>query len=116
MIREAWTPAGFATATYGHEWRSPTEFGMWCAAVLAKLLVGALQTLPGDYCDVVITGLIEKPSLAGISTILVWRIVAKRVCHLILPPLFRLFSPLLQLPRRGYKPATECEWSSFLAE
>ncbi|KWU42431.1 hypothetical protein RHOSPDRAFT_36041 [Rhodotorula sp. JG-1b] len=82
MFREAWTPAGFATATYGHEWRSPTEFGMWCAAVLAKLLV-------------------------GISTILVWRIVAKRVCHLILPPLFRLFSPLLQLPRRGYKPATE---------
>lgn len=50
---------------------------------------------------------------SGISTILVWRIVAKRVCHLILPPLFRFFSPLLQLPRRGYKPATECE-SPFL--
>ncbi|GAA5874093.1 hypothetical protein JCM3774_001603 [Rhodotorula dairenensis] len=84
MIREAWTPAGFATATYGHAWRTPAEVGMWCAAVLAKLLV-------------------------GISTILVWRIVAKRVCHLILPPLFRFFSPLLQLPRRGYKPATEYE-------
>ncbi|GAA5988001.1 hypothetical protein JCM10908_002022 [Rhodotorula pacifica] len=82
LLREAWTPAGFATATFGREWRTLTEVGMWCAAVVAKLLV-------------------------GISTILVWRIIAKRVCHLILPPLFRFFSPLLQLPRRGYKPATE---------
>lgn len=48
----------------------------------------------------------------GISTILVWRIVAKQVCHVVLPPLFRFFAPLIRLPRRGYKPATECacEW------
>lgn len=41
MIREAWTPAGFATATYGYDWSTPAEFGKWSAAVLAKLLVGA---------------------------------------------------------------------------
>ncbi|GAA6020130.1 hypothetical protein JCM8202_005003, partial [Rhodotorula sphaerocarpa] len=82
FLREFWTPEGFPNKTYGHKWRTRAEVGMWFAAVLAKLVL-------------------------GVSWILVWRIVSKRVCHLMLPPLFRFFSPLLQLPRRHYKPATE---------
>ncbi|KAG8744954.1 hypothetical protein FRC10_009189 [Ceratobasidium sp. 414] len=45
----------------------------------------------------------------GIAAIFVWRIVAKRVCLAILPPIFRLFSRELGfLPtRRWYTPATD---------
>ncbi|BGP25213.1 Long-chain base-1-phosphate phosphatase [Rhodotorula toruloides] len=83
-MRDAYWPEGFASKTYGNEWRSGSEIGVWGASVLLKLVI-------------------------GISTILVWRIVAKQVCHVVLPPLFRFFAPLIRLPRRGYKPATEYE-------
>ncbi|BGP32684.1 Long-chain base-1-phosphate phosphatase [Rhodotorula toruloides] len=83
-MRDAYWPQGFASRTHGHEWRSESEVGAWAASVLLKLVV-------------------------GISTILVWRIIAKQVCHVVLPPLFRFFAPLIRLPRRGYKPATEYE-------
>jgi len=45
----------------------------------------------------------------GIAAIFVWRIVAKRVCLAILPPIFRLFSREVgPLPaRRWYTPATD---------
>ncbi|KAG9093255.1 hypothetical protein FS749_014775 [Ceratobasidium sp. UAMH 11750] len=47
--------------------------------------------------------------VVGIAAIFVWRIVAKRVCLAILPPIFRLFSREVGfLPtRRWYTPATD---------
>ncbi|KAG9100434.1 hypothetical protein FRC06_004143 [Ceratobasidium sp. 370] len=47
--------------------------------------------------------------LVGIAAIFVWRIVAKRVCLAMLPPIFRLFSREVGfLPtRRWYTPATD---------
>ncbi|QRW10624.1 dihydrosphingosine 1-phosphate phosphatase [Ceratobasidium sp. AG-Ba] len=47
--------------------------------------------------------------VVGIAAIFIWRIVAKRVCLTILPPIFRLFSREVgPLPtRRWYTPATD---------
>lgn len=44
--------------------------------------------------------------VSGISIILLWRIVAKRALHILLPPLFTLFRPIIDLPRRHYQRAT----------
>lgn len=41
----------------------------------------------------------------GVAAILVWRIVAKRILYGILPPLFRLVTPVFELPRRFYRTA-----------
>ncbi|GAA5897752.1 hypothetical protein JCM6882_000086 [Rhodosporidiobolus microsporus] len=82
MIGIAWTPRLRPTASYGWEWRDAEEIGKWSGAVGVKLV-------------------------GGISAILVWRIIAKQVCHIILPPLFRFFAPIIQLPRRGYQQSTE---------
>jgi len=46
---------------------------------------------------------------AGVATIFTWRLVAKEVCHAVLPPTFRFFSSYL-LPRRHYLVATECQF------
>ncbi|GAA5898390.1 phosphatase PAP2 family protein [Sporobolomyces salmoneus] len=78
----AWNPYQYADNTLGHEWRDISEIGLWSAAVGAKLFL-------------------------GISSILVWRIIAKFLCHKALPPLFRLFAPVFALPRRYYLAATE---------
>ena len=44
----------------------------------------------------------------GILTIFTWRILAKSILHIILPPIFRLLSQSIRLPhRRFYTPATE---------
>ncbi|GAA6043883.1 hypothetical protein JCM8097_004283 [Rhodosporidiobolus ruineniae] len=81
MLGSAWAPDRLPTTTYGYQSRTVQEFGLWVGATLIKLV-------------------------GGISAILVWRIIAKQVCHAILPPIFRFFAPLIQLPRRGYEPAT----------
>jgi hypothetical protein len=45
---------------------------------------------------------------AGILVIFVWRILAKSLLHLVLPPLFRLLASSFDLPhRRFYTPATD---------
>ncbi|GAA6055285.1 hypothetical protein JCM3770_004819 [Rhodotorula araucariae] len=82
ILGEAWSPAIFPTHSYGYAWRDVTEIGLWIGAVAAKLVT-------------------------GISTILVWRIIAKHACHVVLPPLFRFFEPLIELPRRHYIRASE---------
>ena len=41
----------------------------------------------------------------GVGAILVWRIIAKRFFYTILPPLFKLFQPIISLPRKGYETA-----------
>ncbi|GAA5845553.1 hypothetical protein JCM11251_002091 [Rhodosporidiobolus azoricus] len=82
MVGTAWTPRARPTSSYGWEWRDGEELLGWTGAVGGKLV-------------------------GGIATILVWRIVAKQVCHIILPPLFRFFAPIIQLPRRGYQQSTE---------
>ena len=44
----------------------------------------------------------------GILTIFAWRIIAKSLLHVILPPTFRLLSRVFRLPnRRHYTPATD---------
>ncbi|KAL6301478.1 hypothetical protein BKA93DRAFT_797667 [Sparassis latifolia] len=46
--------------------------------------------------------------VTGILTIFAWRIFAKALFHMILPPIFRLLSHLFTLPhRRFYTPATD---------
>ncbi|GAA6018018.1 hypothetical protein JCM10207_002742 [Rhodosporidiobolus poonsookiae] len=84
MIGSAFSPRERPTATVGWEWQSGEEVAVWVGAVLVKLI-------------------------GGISAILVWRIIAKQACHAVLPPLFRFFAPIIQLPRRGYQKATEYE-------
>lgn len=45
---------------------------------------------------------------SGILVIFAWRIVAKYMCHHILPPTFRFLAQLFTLPhRRYYTPATD---------
>lgn len=44
-MRDAYWPEGFASTTYGHEWRSGSEVGVWAASVLLKLVVGASSFL-----------------------------------------------------------------------
>ncbi|GAA5851735.1 hypothetical protein JCM8547_001190 [Rhodosporidiobolus lusitaniae] len=85
MVGTAWTPDPFADKTFGWQWRNGHEVAMWTAAVLVKLV-------------------------GGISVIVVWRMLAKQVCHAVLPPLFRFFAPIIQLPRRGYQVATEYDF------
>jgi hypothetical protein len=41
----------------------------------------------------------------GVGSVLVWRIIAKRILYTILPPLFKLFQPIISLPRKGYETA-----------
>ncbi|BGP16829.1 hypothetical protein JCM10213_004676 [Rhodosporidiobolus nylandii] len=83
MIGLSWAPRVRPTSTVGWGWGSPEEVAVWSAGVGGKLV-------------------------GGISAILVWRIVAKHICHAILPPIFRLFARAhLVLPRRGYQVATE---------
>lgn len=57
------------------------QLAIWVAAALAKLIV-------------------------GIGAILLWRIVAKKALHVILPPAFKFFRPVIDLPRRHYQRAT----------
>ncbi|GAA5929291.1 phosphatase PAP2 family protein [Sporobolomyces koalae] len=82
LLGVAWNPYKYADFTLGHRWRDWTEIGFWSIAVVSKVIV-------------------------GVSSILVWRIVAKYLCHSALPPLFRLFAPIFSLPRRYYLAATE---------
>ncbi|KZS97197.1 acid phosphatase/Vanadium-dependent haloperoxidase [Sistotremastrum niveocremeum HHB9708] len=46
--------------------------------------------------------------VTGVLTIFVWRLVAKATLHAVLPPTFRFFAQMIELPhRRFYTPATE---------
>ncbi|GAA5992388.1 hypothetical protein JCM5350_005717 [Sporobolomyces pararoseus] len=82
LLGVAWNPYKYADNTLGYQWRDLTDISTWSAAVVSKLVI-------------------------GVSGILVWRIVAKFLCHKALPPLFRLFAPVFALPRRYYLAATE---------
>ncbi|ORY87501.1 phosphatidic acid phosphatase type 2/haloperoxidase [Leucosporidium creatinivorum] len=81
VIGRNWCPTNFFESTVGAAFDSPLRNSVWGAAVLAKLLIGVLS-------------------------IFTWRLVAKEVCHAILPPVFRFFSSFL-LPRRHYLEATK---------
>lgn len=54
--------------------------GLWLASAIAKVAI-------------------------GIGAIFIWRLAAKRVLYTILPPLFKLFQPIISLPRKGYETA-----------
>ncbi|GAA5883597.1 hypothetical protein JCM16303_004906 [Sporobolomyces ruberrimus] len=82
LLGVAWNPYKYADYTLGYAWRDITEIGVWSTAIGSKLII-------------------------GVSSILVWRIVAKFMCHKALPPVFRLFAPVFALPRRYYLAATE---------
>ncbi|GAA5833475.1 hypothetical protein JCM5353_008065 [Sporobolomyces roseus] len=82
LLGIAWNPYKYADNTLGFLWRDVTEVGIWTTAVLSKLII-------------------------GVSGILVWRIIAKFICHQALPPVFRFFAPIISLPRRYYLSATE---------
>ncbi|GAA6060612.1 hypothetical protein JCM10212_004591 [Sporobolomyces blumeae] len=82
LVGLAWCPYRYADHTIGHAWEDWQDVGMWTVAGLTKLVI-------------------------GISSILVWRIVAKFLCHQALPPVFRFFAPIISLPRRYYLAATE---------
>ncbi|CEQ41375.1 SPOSA6832_03076 [Sporobolomyces salmonicolor] len=84
LLGLAWSPEPHATQTLGYTWKSGDEVAAWSAATGAKLAL-------------------------GVCYILLWRVIAKEVCHLVLPPLFRFFAPIISLPRRFYVAATECE-------
>lgn len=43
--------------------------------------------------------------ILGVSIILSWRIIAKRALHILLPPTFDFFRPIIDLPRRHYQRA-----------
>jgi hypothetical protein len=68
---------------------------------------GASLSTPSDLMLFVLYAVLKM--IVGIAAIFVWRIVAKRVCLAILPPIFRLFSREVgPLPtRRWYTPATD---------
>ncbi|GAA5987492.1 hypothetical protein JCM11641_003847 [Rhodosporidiobolus odoratus] len=90
MIGIAWSglPAlAVGRRTVSWEWSTAEEKALWAAAAGVKVV-------------------------GGISTILVWRIIAKQACHALLPPIFRFFAPVIQLPRRGYLQSTECAFQS----
>ncbi|KAF8869396.1 PAP2 superfamily-domain-containing protein [Infundibulicybe gibba] len=53
-------------------------------------------------------GVASLKMVVGILVIFIWRLVAKSLLHLILPPTFRLLSRAFKLPnRRFYTPATD---------
>lgn len=96
-------------------------------AVATGIALGRWYNIHLDYRAVTTSGVFafEKDSLSsmgiwiacamtkltlGISLILIWRVVAKRALHIILPPLFTLFRPIIDLPRRHYQRAT---WVSY---
>ena len=74
-------PFEAAVATRGilsiHE---PLGFVLWVAASLSKLML-------------------------GITCILMWRLAAKTMLYFVLPPIFKTFKPIIDLPRRFYVPA-----------
>jgi hypothetical protein len=43
----------------------------------------------------------------GTGIVGVWRICAKKVLHAILPPIFRFAAPVIELPRRHYRKASD---------
>lgn len=74
--------------------------------------VGGGAVLPVQKSDWVPTGVIALAliltTLTGILIIFVWRLLAKFVLHLALPPLFRALAHCFELPRRRfYTPATD---------
>ncbi|KAK4048196.1 26S proteasome regulatory subunit 8 [Microbotryomycetes sp. JL201] len=81
MLGRNWYQKHVKHITYGATLSSPLRSTIWLAAIVLKLVL-------------------------GIASIFVWRIVAKAVCHAILPKLFRFFRFFL-LPRRFYLQATE---------
>ncbi|KAL7009327.1 Long-chain base-1-phosphate phosphatase [Cystobasidiomycetes sp. EMM_F5] len=59
-----------------------------------------------DVLDKIIrlSSILAKLSI-GVGAIFVWRIIAKRAMYFILPPLFHIVTPIIELPRRFYRPA-----------
>ncbi|KAI0917490.1 hypothetical protein AcV5_007972 [Taiwanofungus camphoratus] len=72
-----------------------------------------VKAMPGsdwaDWVDVTTWMLMAVVKMVvGIFIVFVWRILAKALSHLVLPPIFRLLSHLFTLPhRRFYTPATD---------
>lgn len=111
LLGVAWNPYKYADNTLGYQWRDFTDISTWSAAVVSKLVIGERLFPPLSLIPCLRraqTDLIEREKI-GVSGILVWRIVAKSLCHKALPPLFRLFAPVFALPRRYYLAATECQ-------
>lgn len=104
LIGRNWYPVNFVDATVGTAMDSFLGHSVWGVAVLAKLLLGEcfLGVRVGKRGK-----LIAEICLPGVLSIFTWRLVAKEVCHAVLPPFFRFFSSFL-LPRRHYLEATKC--------
>ncbi|KAM0789378.1 hypothetical protein ACM66B_000208 [Microbotryomycetes sp. NB124-2] len=81
MLGRNWYQKHVRHITYGATLSSPFGLTIWVGAVVLKLVL-------------------------GIASIFVWRIIAKAVCHAVLPKAFRFFKMFL-LPRRFYLQATE---------
>ena len=78
------------------------DIALWWGLACAKVSVGPSLFFCFRFVMVFIM------SLAGILAIFVWRILAKSLLHLTLPPLFRLLASCFDLPhRRFYTPATD---------
>lgn len=74
--------------------------GMWWSAATVKMVFGTSFTF--RTCEYSIY------TREGILVIFTWRILAKSVLHMILPPTFRLLAQGFTLPnRRFYTPATD---------
>lgn len=80
-VGRSWSRLDYVKTTLGAARDSPLGSSVWAASIVAKLVL-------------------------GIVAIFGWRLVAKEVCHAVLPPVFRFFSAYL-LPRRHYLVATE---------
>ena len=88
MPGSGWEKVLHEASPIGHYWQrlpqlTMTDAILWWGTAAAKMVIGVL-------------------------IIFVWRIAAKSVLHLILPPIFRGLSKIFELPnRRFYTPATE---------
>lgn len=87
--------------------------GQWTASLYKFQILSTLglapfsqDTVEGDFAKIGIwlAAAIAKIAL-GISVIFLWRLLAKRFLYTILPPLFKLFQPIISLPRKGYETA-----------
>jgi hypothetical protein len=76
----------------------------WWTLACTKVIVGPFPVLFFHRLIILLTYHIS----AGILVIFVWRIFAKSLLHLVLPPIFRLLASSFDLPhRRFYIPATD---------
>ncbi|KAI0945106.1 hypothetical protein AcV7_001736 [Taiwanofungus camphoratus] len=83
MTHHGYDDSFFVSTMAGSAWSDWIDVGSWVSVASMKMVLGIL-------------------------VIFAWRILAKSLFHLILPPIFRLLAQLFTLPhRRFYTPATD---------